>query len=198
MSFRDYCASRKDGSRDTICSALLVDRKVGRVSPSAPFGRWLGAARSERRAPPHTAGSGSQLVGFTPWRLWLCAHLMPRVSPSIFGLVFTLLLATVPLAVRAERVVVFNEIMYHPLTNEAAFEWVELHNQMAVDVNLSGWSIDGGIHFTFPEGTVTSGGSSLVVAASPSDLMAATGPSLLVTDTLDALPQRFSRVVLLQ
>src|SRR5262245_17493780 len=34
---------------------------------------------------------------------------------------------------RADSVVVFNEIMYHPLTNEPAFEWVELQNQHAVD-----------------------------------------------------------------
>ena len=32
----------------------------------------------------------------------------------------------------ADSVVVFNEVMYHPATNEAAMEWVELHNQTAV------------------------------------------------------------------
>ena len=47
----------------------------------------------------------------------------------------------------ADSVVTFNEIMYHPLTNEPAMEWVELYNQMTVDVDISGWRLDGGIHF---------------------------------------------------
>src|SRR4026209_1435094 len=71
---------------------------------------------------------------------------------------------------RADSVVVFNEIMYHPQTNEAALEWLELYNQMAVDVDLSGWSIDDGIQFQFAEGTIIPGGGYLVIAISPSAL----------------------------
>ena len=78
-------------------------------------------------------------------------------------------------AVRADSVVVFNEIMYHPTANEPLFEWVELHNQMAVDVELSGWTLDKGIQYTFPEGTVIPGGGYVVVSISPPNLMAATG-----------------------
>jgi hypothetical protein len=37
----------------------------------------------------------------------------------------------------ADGVVVFNEIMFHPGTHAAGGEWLELHNQMAVDVDLS-------------------------------------------------------------
>ena len=76
---------------------------------------------------------------------------------------------------RADSVVVFNEIMYHAGTNAAGGEWVELHNQMAVDVDLSGWSVANAVAFTFPEGTVISGGGYLVVAEVPADLTAATG-----------------------
>jgi len=77
---------------------------------------------------------------------------------------------------RADSTVVFNEIMYHPdATNEAQFEWIELHNQMAVDMDLSGWSLAGGVQFTFTEGTVLGGGQYLVVASSPATLMTATG-----------------------
>jgi hypothetical protein len=75
----------------------------------------------------------------------------------------TLLLVTALVSARADSVVVFNEVMYHPAANEAAFEWVELHNQMAVDVDLGGWSVRGGIDYFFPEGTVISGGGYLVV-----------------------------------
>jgi len=60
--------------------------------------------------------------------------------------------------VRADTALVFNEVMYHPQTNETAFEWVELYNQMAVDLDLSGWTITNGISFKFPVGTVVHGG----------------------------------------
>jgi hypothetical protein len=72
-------------------------------------------------------------------------------------------------------VVVFNEIMYHPLTNEPTMEWVELHNQMAVNVDLSGWSLAGGVEFTFAEGAIIPGRGYLVVAVAPGELAAATG-----------------------
>ena len=69
----------------------------------------------------------------------------------------------------------FNEIMYHPQTNEPAFEWVELHNQMAVDMDISGWALAKAVDYTFPEGTVVAGGGFLVVAISPTNLTAVFG-----------------------
>lgn len=81
-----------------------------------------------------------------------------------------------PVRALADSTVVFNEVMYHPnATNEAQLEWVELHNQMAVDMDLSGWSLTGGVQFTFAEGTVIGGGKYLLVASSPTMLTAATG-----------------------
>ncbi len=74
-----------------------------------------------------------------------------------------------------DSVVVFNEIHYHPATNEAASEWVELHNQMAIDIDLSAWSVKGDINFTFGDGTIIPGGGHLVVAIDPGALRAATG-----------------------
>ena len=76
---------------------------------------------------------------------------------------------------RGDSVVVFNEIMYHPATNEPGLEWLELHNQNAVDVDLGGWRLTGGIDYTFAAGTVIRGGGYLVVAVSPATLMAASG-----------------------
>src|SRR4051812_43474903 len=76
-----------------------------------------------------------------------------------------------------DSTVVFNEIMYHPAPNEAAGEWIELHNQNATDIDLSGWTIDGGIHFTFAQGTFMAGGANLIVAANPAAFQAATGLS---------------------
>lgn len=75
----------------------------------------------------------------------------------------------------ADCTVVFNEVMYHPQTNEPAFEWIELHNQMAVDMDLSGWRLAKAIDFTFAEGTAIAGGGFLVVALAPTNLTAVFG-----------------------
>ncbi|MBN2474881.1 MAG: lamin tail domain-containing protein [Pirellulales bacterium] len=71
---------------------------------------------------------------------------------------------------------VFNEIMYNPAGDtDDTLEWIELYNQMAVDMDLEGWSIEGGIDFTFPDRTYIPGHGFLVVAASPAALQAETG-----------------------
>ena len=72
-----------------------------------------------------------------------------------------------------DATVVFNEIMYNPPDDES-LEWVELHNQMSVDIDLSGWRIRG-IGYDFPAGTVLGGGDYLVIAADPEALAAASG-----------------------
>jgi hypothetical protein len=74
-------------------------------------------------------------------------------------------------------VIVFNEVMYHPATDEAALEWVELHNQNAVDVDVGGWRLSSGIDYVFPGGTVIRGGGYLVVASDPASLTAQAGIS---------------------
>ena len=38
-----------------------------------------------------------------------------------------------------DSTVVFNEIMYHPQEEEDPLEWIELYNQMANDMDISGW-----------------------------------------------------------
>jgi len=75
---------------------------------------------------------------------------------------------------RADATLVFNEIHYHPATNEPAMEWVELYNQLAVDLDVSGWSLSGDIGFTFPANTRVRGRGFVVVAIDPAGLMAAT------------------------
>jgi hypothetical protein len=76
-------------------------------------------------------------------------------------------------AIAGDSVVVVNEIHYHPA--DPALEFVELHNQLSVNVDLSGWRFDGGITFGFPEGTVMPARGYLVVAKDPAALQAATG-----------------------
>jgi hypothetical protein len=75
-----------------------------------------------------------------------------------------------------DSVVVFNEIMYHPADPTEAGEYVELHNQMGIDIDLSDWEITGGVNFIFADGTVIPGGGHLVVARTPGLIAAALGP----------------------
>ncbi|MBN8458359.1 MAG: lamin tail domain-containing protein [Verrucomicrobia bacterium] len=72
-----------------------------------------------------------------------------------------------------DSVVVINEIHYHPVNS--ALEFVELHNQLSVNVDLSGWRFDGGIVYQFDEGTVIPARGYLVVAKDPAALRTATG-----------------------
>jgi len=76
-----------------------------------------------------------------------------------------------------DSVVVFNEVMYHPASNEAALEWVELHNQMAVDVDISEWRLRGGISYDFPADTILPGGGYAVIAINPAAVELAHGIS---------------------
>ena len=75
----------------------------------------------------------------------------------------------------SDGVIAFNEVMYHPPAGDAA-EWIELHNMMGVSVDLSGWQLEGGLAFTFPNGTVMTGGADLVVAKTPGAIAGAVGP----------------------
>ena len=69
-----------------------------------------------------------------------------------------------------DSTMVFNELMYHPISESASIEWVELHNQMAVKMDLSGWRLTDGIDYTFPDGTIVDGGGYIVVTSNLNDL----------------------------
>jgi len=77
----------------------------------------------------------------------------------------------------ADSVLVFNEIMYHPATNEAALDWIELHNQLAVNLDVSEWGLQRGVDYSFPVGTVVEAGEYLVIASSPETLETVAGIS---------------------
>ena len=52
-----------------------------------------------------------------------------------------------PVGLQADSTVVFNEIMYSPPSGRPELEWVELHNQMAVDMDISGWALGLAVSF---------------------------------------------------
>jgi len=102
--------------------------------------------------------------------------LMRKLNFTVFLFAITLLFPTG--FVCADSTVVFNEIMYHPAEDaDATGEWMEFYNQMAVDMDISGWSIKGGLEYDFPADTIIPGRSYFVVAISPASLQAASGYS---------------------
>ncbi len=64
----------------------------------------------------------------------------------------------------------FNEVMYHP-KGSADLEWLELYNPLGIDMDVSGFRLDGDVQFTFPKGTLIPSRGFLVVAAN-ADLLA--------------------------
>ena len=71
-----------------------------------------------------------------------------------------------------DSTVVLNEIMYHPATApEGDLEWIELFNQMAINMDISGWRLEGGVPTRFPRHG-DPGRGYLVVASNPTALAA--------------------------
>ena len=79
-----------------------------------------------------------------------------------------------------DSTVVFNEIMYNPDGPDAELEWIELHNQMSINMDISRWSLRGGVDFEFEEGTIVPGRGYVVIAAQPDELESATGYSTAI------------------
>ncbi len=104
-------------------------------------------------------------------------HLFSQMKHTLLAL-----LASSLVAVAADSVVVFNELQYHPANEAAQTEWIELRNLHGVDVDISGWRIEGGANFTFPEGTRIAGGAYLVVAKVPGQIPGALGPFTGILD----------------
>jgi hypothetical protein len=96
----------------------------------------------------------------------------------------------------ADAVVRFNEIMYHPAGTNAALQWIELQNVMCVDVDMSGWQLDSGIHYTFPGGTILSGGAFIVVAGDLGAYANATGSTNVLGPFTGNLANNSERLIL--
>jgi hypothetical protein len=85
--------------------------------------------------------------------------------------------------------VVISEIHYHPadVGPGSGPEFIELFNASDIPEDLSGWSLRGGIEYTFPQGTSLAGGQFLVVSTEPEVLKAATGLSRVLGPFAGAL-----------
>src|SRR5688572_32750612 len=86
----------------------------------------FGRRKDRRFLPPHPGplpwGEGVNSTAFGNKKLF---------GPSAASLVLSLLVLLLPAISKADSIVVFNEVMYHPAANEPTLEWVELHNQNA-------------------------------------------------------------------
>lgn len=69
------------------------------------------------------------------------------------------------------RPVVFNEIMYHPISGRDDDEFLELFNRSAGAVNIGGWRLSGGVSYNFVPGTMIAGRGHLVVAKNAARLL---------------------------
>lgn len=97
--------------------------------------------------------------------------------------------------------IVINEIMYHPLSGENDDEYIELFNKGTNQTDLSGWRLDGGVGFTFPEGAQIPPGGYLTVARNAARLIQ-NYPQLDASNTTGnyqgSLSNRGERIVLLR
>ena len=64
----------------------------------------------------------------------------------------------------------FTEVLYNPESGDSDFEFIELKNLSSDPVDLSGWTVGGGIDYTFPNGSVVSADEWFVVAKDPATL----------------------------
>jgi hypothetical protein len=106
-----------------------------------------------------------------------------------FPRAFSSFLALIAIATTANAQVVINEIHYHPV-EEPAFnlngtpvldltedvhEFVEIRNIGVTSVDLSGWTLDDGVTFTFPAGTNIVAGGFRVIAKNPARIQTVYG-----------------------
>ena len=74
-------------------------------------------------------------------------------------------LALLSLCLTSRADVVINELMYHPSSENPAEEYIELFNNGAAAVDVSGWQFTSGVAFTIPPTPSIAPGGYLVVAA---------------------------------
>jgi hypothetical protein len=100
-------------------------------------------------------------------------------------------------------VLLLSEVMYHPVLEDAFEDWhefVEIHNPMARDAPLEGWSLAGDIDYEFPAGSKVPAGGYVVVAKSREALLGMPeyqlDPALVYGDYAGALDNGGGNVIL--
>jgi hypothetical protein len=78
-----------------------------------------------------------------------------------------------------DATLVFNELMYNSPDNSETREFVEFHNQMGVDLDVSDWRVADGISYRFPVGTIVPAGGYIVLAKDPAIMTPVVGQPVL-------------------
>jgi len=74
---------------------------------------------------------------------------------------------------QANGVIMINEIMYHPADPSEELEFIEVHNTLSYSMDLSDWTLDGDITYSFPAGTIIPADGLIAIAKKPSALQSA-------------------------
>ena len=90
---------------------------------------------------------------------------LPGRRNFLYGPKATLNGDSIPAAQPASAVILINAWDYHPVSGNAAEQYVQLLNTNAYAVDVSGWHLTGAIEFTLRPGTVIPAGKSLCLAA---------------------------------
>jgi hypothetical protein len=88
------------------------------------------------------------------------------------------------------------EVMYHPKDRADArnVEFIEIYNSNPFFEDVSGYRLDGDVHYTFPSNTVLQGNSYLVVAPVPADVQAVYGITGVIGGFTNSLPNDGGRL----
>ena len=89
-------------------------------------------------------------------------------SKSFYARLLLILVCSLSAVVSAG--VVINEIHYDPEPNTEPVEFIELYNDGASAVDLSGWQFTSGVSYTFPNGTTIPANGYIVICENPAAL----------------------------
>ena len=99
------------------------------------------------------------------------SHSSSRLISKALLAILLCIFGSLALPARAQNIVI-NEIMYHPASQSPRDEWIEFHNLDATNVNVSGWTLGGGVDFVFPDNTIINAGGYLIVAGQKASFQA--------------------------
>jgi hypothetical protein len=90
-----------------------------------------------------------------------------KLMKCLSNIVFLFLTGLLAFAQISDAQIVINEIYYNPPAKTTRTEFVELYNAGSTAVDLSGWSLSGGISYIFPATAAMPAGAYWVVAQDP-------------------------------
>jgi hypothetical protein len=116
-----------------------------------------------------------------PWRSTVrpTSSRVPKPTAFLAGALVSLSLASARL-----EALVITEVMYNPgeTPDERPFEFIELYNENADPLDLSGFTVCNGVEFVIPDGTWLEGKSFLVICASRTNIQAKYGITNILGD----------------